>query len=69
MNSSIGFIQKNIFKIHNIFTIILIIMYIYQALINALSAHIIQTNLYTIFYTHAAHSPTKTIYIKQYIEI
>ena len=41
-------------------------MYIYQALINALSAHIIHNNLNTILYTHVEHSPTKTIYIKYY---
>ena len=40
-------------------------MYIYHALINALSAHMIHIiNLNMIFYTHAEHSPTKTIYIK-----
>ena len=44
----------------------LIIMYIYHALINALSAHIIHINLNMIFYTHVKHSPTKTIYIKYY---
>ena len=38
-------------------------MYIYHALINALSAHIIHINLNMIFYTHVEHSPTKTIYI------
>ena len=32
--------------------IIIIIMYIYYALINALSAHTIHINLNTIFYTH-----------------
>ena len=32
------------------------IMYIYHALINALSAHIIHINLNTIFYTHIEHS-------------
>ena len=39
-------------------------MYIYHALINALSAHMIHINLNTIFYvyTHVEHSPTKTIY-------
>ena len=42
------------------------IMYIYHALINALSAHAIHINLNTIFYTHVEHSPTKTIYIKYY---
>ena len=44
--------------------IIIIIMYIYHALINALSAHMIRINLNMIFYTHVKHSPTKTIYIK-----
>ena len=33
-------------------------MYIYHALINALSAHMIHINLNTIFYTHVKHSPT-----------
>ena len=41
-------------------------MYIYHALINALSAHMIHINL-NIFYTHVKHSPTKTIYIKYYL--
>ena len=44
----------------------IIIMYIYDALINALSAHMIHINLNMIFYTHVEHSPTKTIYIKYY---
>ena len=43
-------------------------MYIYHALINALSAHMIHINLNMIFYTHVEHSPTKTIYIKYYME-
>ena len=46
----------------------LIIMYIYSALINALSAYIIHVNLNMIFYTNVEHSPTKTIYIKYYTE-
>ena len=46
--------------------IIIIIMYIYHALINSLSAHMIHINLNMIFYTHVEHSPTKTIYIKYY---
>ena len=46
--------------------VIIIIMYIYRALINALSAHIIHININMIFYTHVEHSPTKTIYIKYY---
>ena len=44
----------------------IIIMYIYHALIDALSAYMMHINL-TIFYTHAEHSSTKTIYIKYYI--
>ena len=40
------------------FLIIRIIMAIYHALINALSAHMIHINL-NIFYTHIEHSPTK----------
>ena len=48
--------------------IIIIIMYIYHALINALSAHMIHINLNMIFYTHVKHSPTKTIYIKYYFK-
>ena len=38
-------------KLHLII-IIIIIMYIYHALINALSAHMIHINLNMIFYTH-----------------
>ena len=45
-----------------------IIMYIYHALINALSAHIILINLNAVFYTHVEHSPIKTIYIRYYME-
>ena len=41
-------------------------MYIYHALINALSPHMIHINLNMIFYTHVEHSPTKTVYIKYY---
>ena len=37
----------------------LIIMDIYHALINALSAHIIHINLNKIFHTYVADSPTK----------
>ena len=48
--------------------IIIIIMYIYHAFINALSAHMIHINLNMIFYTHVKHSPTKTIYIKYYLK-
>ena len=48
---------------------IIIIMYIYHALIKALNAHMILINLNMIFYTHVEHSPTKTIYIKYYKKI
>ena len=41
--------------------IVIIIMYIYYALINVLSAHMIPK--YDIL-THVEHSPTKTIYIR-----
>ena len=41
-------------------------MYIYHALINALSAHTIHINLNVLFCTHVEHIPTKTIYIKYY---
>ena len=43
-------------------------MFIYHALINALSAHMIHINLNMIFYTHVEHSPTETIYIKYYLK-
>ena len=59
---------RMIYKISNeMVLIIIIIMYIYHALINALSAHMIHINLNKIFYTHVKHSPTKTIYIKYYL--
>ena len=43
-------------------------MYIYHALINALSAHIIHTNLNMIFCAHVETVLSKTIYIKYYME-
>ena len=43
-------------------------MYIYHALFNAPSAHRIRIDLNTIFYTHVEHRPTKTIYIRYYME-
>ena len=46
---------------------IIIIMYIYHALINTLSAHMIHMNLNTIFHAHLEHSPTKTIPIDIYL--
>ena len=36
-------------------------MYIYHALINALSSHVIHISLNVIFCTHVEHSPTKTL--------
>ena len=45
-----------------------IIMYIYHVLINTLSSRMIHINLNMIVYTHVEHSPTKTIYIKYYME-
>ena len=48
---------------------IIIIMYTYHAVINALSTHMIHINLNMIFYTHVEHSPTRTIYIKYYKKI
>ena len=50
--------------LHPNLNIIIIIMYIYHALINALSTHMIHINLNVIFHIHVEHSPTKTIYIK-----
>ena len=43
-------------------------MHIYYVLINIRSAHMLHINLDTLFHTHVEHSPTKTIYIKYYME-
>ena len=40
------------------------INYSHHALINALSTHMIQINLNTMFYTHTEQSPTNAMYIK-----
>ena len=40
------------------------IMYIYYALIGALSAHMIHINLNTTFYTHLEQSSTNAVYMK-----
>ena len=37
----------------------IIVMYIYHALINALSAHMMHVNLNMMFCTHVEHSPTR----------
>ena len=46
-------------KVRGCRSLIIIIMYIYHALFNALSAHMIHINLNMIFYTHVEHSPAK----------
>ena len=46
-------------KMEQLFMQIIVIMYIYHALINALSAHMIHINLNTIFCTHVEYSPTQ----------
>ena len=47
--------------------IIMMIMYIYHALINGLSTHMIHTDpKYNILYT--CRAPTKTVYIRYYME-
>ena len=56
--------EKTFFSPH--YLLLIIIMYIYHALINALSVHMIHINLNMILYTHVEQSPTKTIYIKYY---
>ena len=43
-------------------------MYIYHALIKALSAHMLHVNLNMIFYTHVEHSPTKTTHTNHQTE-
>ena len=43
-------------------------MYIYHALINTLSTHMLHINLNMIFCSHVEHSPTKTIYMKYDME-
>ena len=40
-------------------------MYIYHALINARSAHMIHVNLNMIFYTHVEHSLAKKYYMEK----
>ena len=60
--------RKRPHYINPITTIIIIIMYIYHALINALSTHMVPINLNMIFYTYVEPSPTKTIYLKYYTE-
>ena len=47
---------------------IIIIMYIYHALINALSTHMIHINLNMIFYTHVEDSSTQTTHTKHHME-
>ena len=47
---------------------IIIIRYIYHALINVLNTHVTHINLNAIFYTHVEHSPIKIIYVRYYME-
>ena len=54
-------------QVGNTVTAIIIIMYSYLVL-NTLSAYMVHINLNAIFYTHVEHSPTKTIYIRYYME-
>ena len=54
-----GFILRRWQNLWSIIMIIIITMYIYRALINALSAHMIYINLNMIFYTHVEHSRLK----------
>ena len=43
-------------------------MYIYHALINALSAHLIYINLNTIVYRHVEHSPSQITFMRYYMK-
>ena len=43
-------------------------MYIYHALIDALSDYMIRINLNVLFCTHVEHSPTKTTHTKHHTE-
>ena len=43
-------------------------MYIDHVLINTVSAHMKHINRNAIFYAQIEHSPTKTIYIRYYME-
>ena len=42
--------------------VLIIIIHIHHALINAVSAHMIHINLNTIFYTHVEHLPKQFTY-------
>ena len=54
LQCTVAFVQRS-----GVEKLTIIIMYIYHALINAPSAHMIHINLNMIFYTHVEHSPTK----------
>ena len=43
-------------------------MYIYHALINTLSAHMIHVSL-NVFYTHVEHNPSKTLAINNLVSL
>ena len=61
---------QNKIQTHKRLIIIIIIMYIYHGLINAMSTHnhIMHINLNTILCMYVKDSPTKTIYIRHYME-
>ena len=63
------FLILQVITAENHITNTIITKYIYHALIEALSAHIIHINLSTIFYTHVEHSPTNAIYRNYYVII
>ena len=44
--------------------LIITIMYLYHALVKAMSIHMIHINLNTIFYIHVEQSATNAIYLK-----
>jgi len=69
-DSAIGTGTRNWYFAFSVMLIMItiIIIYIYHALINALSAHMTHINLNMIFYTHVEHSPTKTTHTKHHTE-
>ena len=66
--SSNRFTQKSTYIFTQYRTSVIIIIYIYHALINALSAHMLHINPNIIFYKHVEHSPTKTTHTKHHTE-
>ena len=56
--------QQKTVTCHKCITVQVIIMYIYHALTDILSAHMVHINLNRIFCTYTEQSPTNAIYIK-----